>query len=136
VREPVLVYGMVWFGMHCIASVPASDHRRVVRDRAGSRVRGSGECCWDYGVDPLSSRSVSPSPPANQSSNTEKTTYRLHNLLDPPPQRVASSLTVDLGRGRREVQVDLLAGGGVDVALQVGQVGGGLEVDFAVVGWG
>jgi len=34
------------------------------------------------------------------------------------------------------VQVDLLAGGGVDVALQVGQVGGGLEVDFAVVGWG
>jgi len=134
---------MVWYGLVCIAlpvfrrqTTGASFAIGQVVGRAGGRVRGSGECCWDYGVDPLSSRSVSPSPPANQSSNTEKTTYRLHNLLDPPPQRVASSLTVDLGRGRREVQVDLLAGGGVDVALQVGQVGGGLEVDFAVVGWG
>lgn len=59
-------------------------------------------------------------------------THFLHQLLDLRPKRVF--LVLWRGRGR-EVDVEFLLCGVVDIGEEVGEVLGGLKVDFAVVGF-
>ena len=56
----------------------------------------------------------------------------MHQRLDSRPQRIFFSFF--RGGIGREREIELRGGGALDVMLEVEKVGGGLEVDAAVVG--